>query len=57
MSMNKIRDLRREVARLRTIKSPREQAVLRKAADVSALAHAKVRKSHRIIRFIINIFL
>lgn len=41
MTINKIRDLRREVARLRTIKSPREQAVLRKAADVSALAHTK----------------
>lgn len=38
----KARDLGKEVARLRMIKSVHEQAVMRKAADVSGTAHAKV---------------
>lgn len=37
-----IRDLKREVARFRSVKSPSEQALLKKAADVSGLAHTKV---------------
>ncbi|KIJ32357.1 hypothetical protein M422DRAFT_213900 [Sphaerobolus stellatus SS14] len=34
-------DLKREVARFRAIKSVNEQTVLRKAADISAMAHTK----------------
>jgi len=36
-----IRDLKREVARFRSVKSLSEQALLKKAADVSGLAHTK----------------
>lgn len=38
---HKIRDLKRETARLRSIKSENEQVQMRKAADVSSLAHTK----------------
>ncbi|KAF8508671.1 peptidase M24 [Hysterangium stoloniferum] len=37
----RIRELPREVARLRCIKSTNEQAVMRNAADASGMAHAK----------------
>ena len=39
----KIRDLTRETARFRSVKSEREQVLMRKAADVSGVAHTKVR--------------
>ncbi|KAF8579034.1 peptidase M24 [Ramaria rubella] len=41
ISSGKIRDLRHEVARLRTVKTVHEQAIMRKAANVSGLAHVK----------------
>ncbi|KAF8516631.1 peptidase M24 [Gautieria morchelliformis] len=41
LSSNRVKDLGREMARWRALKSVHEQAVLRKAADLSAYAHTK----------------
>ena len=42
LSSNKVRDLGREMGRWRVLKSAHEQAVMRKAADLSGHAHTKV---------------
>src|SRR5882724_1770218 len=42
LPIGKTRDLSHEMARLRVVKSVHEQKIMRKAADVSGWAHAKV---------------
>lgn len=49
LSSNKRRPLAPEVGRLRAVKSVHEQKVMRKASDISARAHTKVRFGLRII--------
>ena len=45
ISSAKLRPLAREVAKLRLYKSESEQRIMRSSANISALAHAKVRNT------------